>query len=283
MIERQQDKLEIISMPTKQSQQNAAASRTSVSPPNRTGTLYVVAVSIGHLDDMTVRAIRILGEVDIIASEDPNMTQQLLMHHGIQATVTSYGPRNLREKAAVLVQRLQRGIDIALVSDCGSPLVADPGHFLVAAAHAHGIPVVPVPGPSAIIAALAAAGFSCDSFHFLGYLPSGPSRIAKHLIDSLKRAGPTVAFCTETAVARILKTLDGIAPRCPVAVAYDLTKPHERIIRGTACEVRERLPSAQGQDVTLVLGGRGGRDGDKMGMTTVRRAQSLSSRRIKTR
>src|SRR5512139_43653 len=148
-------------MPTKQSQQNPGASRTSISPPNRKGTLYVVAVPIGHPDDVTVRALRILGKVDIIASEDPHLTQQLLMHHGIQATVTSYGPRNLKEKAAVLLYRLQRGIDVALVSDRGSPLVADPGHLLVAAAHSRGIPVVPVPGPSAIIAALTAAGFPC--------------------------------------------------------------------------------------------------------------------------
>ncbi|MBX3330489.1 MAG: rRNA small subunit methyltransferase 1 [Nitrospira sp.] len=267
-------------MPTKRSQQNAEASRTSVGPTDRKGTLYVVAVSIGHPDDVTVRAIRTLGEVDIIASEDPNMTQQLLMHHGIQTTVTSYGPRNLREKAAVLLQRLQQGIDVAFVSDCGSPLVADPGHFLVAAAHAHGIPVVPVPGPSAIIAALTAAGFPCDSFYFLGYLPSAPPRITQYLIDSLKRKGPTVAFCTAPMVARILRTLDGISPRCPVAVAYDLTKPNERIIRGTACEVRERLRPAPGRDVTLVLAGRDGMESDDQGTG---RAQSLSSRRIKIR
>lgn len=267
-------------MPTKRSQQNARASRTSVSPLNRKGTLYVVAVSIGHPDDVTVRAIRTLGEADIIASEDPNMTQQLLMHHGIQATVTSYGPRNLREKAAVLLQRLQQGIDVALVSDCGSPLVADPGHFLVAAAQTHGIPVVPVPGPSAIIAALTVAGFSCDSFYFLGHLPNAPSRIAQHLIDSLKRDGPTVAFCTGTMIPRILETLDSISPRSLVAVAYDLTKPNERIIRGTACEVRARLFSAQRQDVTLVLAGK---DGTRLDDQGARRAQPFSSRRIKIR
>src|SRR5690349_18263158 len=116
-------------MPTKRSQQNVGASKASVIPLNQKGTLYMVAVSIGHPDDVTVRAIRILGEVDIIASEDPSMTQELLMHHGIQATVTSYGPRNLKEKAAVLLRRLQGGSNVAFVSDCGSPLVVDPGHF----------------------------------------------------------------------------------------------------------------------------------------------------------
>lgn len=280
MTERQRDKWEIISMPTKRSQQNARASRASVGPPDRKGTLYVVAVSIGHPDDVTVRAIRILGEVDIIASEDPTMTQQLLMHHRIQATVTSYGPANLREKVAVLLQRLQQGIDVAFVSDCGSPLVADPGHLLVAAAHKQGIPVVPVPGPSVIIAALTVAGFSCDSFYFLGHLPSASSRIVQSLIDSLRKDGPTVAFCAGTVAARILKALDGLSPRRSVAVAYDLTKPNEIIIRGTACEVRERLPTTQGRNVTLILAGKGGTERDDR---NARRAQSLSSRRINTR
>lgn len=253
---------------------------TSLNQTRQRGTLYLVAVPIGHPDDVTVRALRILGTVDLIASEDPNVTQHLLAHHGIQATVTSYGPRNLREKVAVLLQRLQQGMTIALISDCGSPLVADPGHVLVAAAHAHGIPVVPVPGPSAIIAALTAAGFPCDSFYFLGHLQRVSSRITRHLIDVLKREGPTVIFCTGTVVARILKILDSISPRCSVAVAYDLTKPNEFIIRGTACEVFEKLHPRRGQDVTLVLAGKDGIEADDHG---VRRAQSLSSRRIKTR
>jgi 16S rRNA (cytidine1402-2'-O)-methyltransferase len=253
---------------------------TSVCRPHRSGTLYVVAVPIGHPDDVTVRALRILGMVDLIASEDPNVTQQLLMHHGIEATVTSYGPTNLREKAAVLLHRLQQGMDVALVSDCGSPLVADPGYFLVAAAHTHGVPVVPVPGPSVIIAALTAAGFPCDSFYFLGHLPSTPSCITRYLIDALKRKSPTVAFCTGTAVVCILRALNDIAPRCTVAVAYDLTKPNEQIICGTADEVRKRLRPTRRREVTLVLAGKVEAELDEHGG---HRAQSLSSRRIKTR
>lgn len=253
---------------------------TSVGPSHRSGTLFVVAVPIGHPDDVTVRAVQILGEVDIIASEDPNLTQHLLRHHGIHATVTSYGPRNLREKAAVLVQRLQQGMNVALVSDCGSPLIADPGHFLVTAAHAQGIPVVPLPGPSVVIAALTAAGFPCDSFHFLGHLPTSSARLTRYLISSLEKKGPAVAFCPEPVVAHILKTLGGLSPRCSVAVAYDLTKANERIIRGTVSEVREKLRPVQRGDVTLVLAGDVGRESDDHG---ARRAQSLSSRRIKTR
>lgn len=267
-------------MRTKQSQQNVGAAMTSINRLPQSGTLYVVAVPIGHPDDVTVRAIEILGKVDLIASEDPKVTQRLLTHHGIQATVTSYGPRNLQEKAAVLLQRLQQGGHIALVSDCGSPLVADPGQLLVAAAHAHGIPVVPVPGPSAIIAALTAAGLSCDSFYFLGHLPNRASHIDRCLLTSLKREVPTVAFCTKTSVARALKTLGELAPVRPVVVAYDLTKPNESVIRGTACEVLERLHPTRGGDVTLVLAGTDGTESDDHG---VRHAQSFSSRRIKTR
>ncbi|MDF0667292.1 MAG: SAM-dependent methyltransferase [Nitrospira sp.] len=249
-------------MPTKGSQQNARASRTSGSLPDRKGTLYVVAASIGHPDDVTLRAIQVLRNVDLIASEDPKATQQLLAHHHIQAMVTSYGPRNLKEKAAVLVQRLQRGTDVALVSDCGSPLVVDPGHLLVVAAHAHGIPVVPLPGPSVAIAALTAAGVPCESFYLLGYLPSKTPHLARCLIDALKREVPTVAFCPVNSLLRAVQLLVNIAPRRLVVLACDLTMSSEHIIRGTSLQVSRCLPNVQGEQITIVLAGknRGGRD-----------------------
>lgn len=232
---------------------------TSDAQPQRRGTLYVVAVPIGHPDDVTVRAIQILGEIDVIACEDPKTTQRFLTHHDIQATVTSYGPSNLKEKVGVLLQRLQGGMDIAIVSDCGSPIIADPGHLLVAAAHAHRIPVVPVPGPSVIVAALTIAGFPCDSFHFLGHFPRTASHIRQCLIDSLKRKVPMVAFGTVTSVARALETLNTIAPRRLVVVACDLTRPSELIIRGTALQVHRELRRISGREITLVLAGSGGR------------------------
>jgi 16S rRNA (cytidine1402-2'-O)-methyltransferase len=246
-------------MPTKQSQQNAAAARTSVRHPrlNGKGTLYLVGVPIGHPDDVTVRALQILAQVGIIASENPQVTQQLLGHHGIQAMVTSYGPRNLREKVAVLLQRLQQGIAIALVSDCGSPLIADPGHLLVAAAHQHGIPVVPIPGPSVLITALTAAGFPCDSFYFVGHLPRAAGRIDDCITDALRRNIPTVAFCTAVTVARALKTLDTMAPQHRMVLALDLTRPTELILSGTAAEMRKQLHQIRGREMTLVLSGRG--------------------------
>lgn len=216
----------------------------------------MVAVSIGHPDDVTVRAIEVLRKVDLIASEDPKATQQLLAHHHIQPIVTSYGPRNLKEKAAVLLQRLQQGTDIALVTDCGSPLVADPGHLLVAAAHAHRIPVIPLPGPSVVIAALTAAGLPCESFYLLGYLPSKPPHLARCLSDALKREGPTVAFCPVNLLTRTIHFLANIAPRRVVVLACDLTRPSEHIICGTSLHVSRNLPDIQGRQVTIVLAGK---------------------------
>jgi 16S rRNA (cytidine1402-2'-O)-methyltransferase len=241
-------------MRAKRSQQNLGAAGASESQPHQIGRLYVVAVPIGHPDDLTVRAIRILRTVDIIASEDPTVTQQLLAHHEIHATVTSYGPCNLQEKTRVLVQRLQQGADVALVSDCGSPLVADPGHLLVAAAHTHRIPVVPVPGPSAVIAALTTAGLPCDSFYFLGHLPNNRTHIARCLTDALMREIPIIVFCTVTSVAHALRTLTVIAPRRRVVLACDLTRSNERILCGTPRQVSQNLPSLVGQDMTLVVG-----------------------------
>jgi 16S rRNA (cytidine1402-2'-O)-methyltransferase len=140
--------------------------------------------------------------------------------------------------------------------------------------------VVPVPGPSAIIAALTAAGFPCESFYFLGHLPSTASGISQLLIDALNRKGPTVVFCRAAMVVRILKTLSGISPRSSVAIAFDLTKPTERIIRGTVCDVRERLDAVQRGEVTVVLAGK---DDTPLNARRAVRIQSLSSRRIKTR
>ncbi|MGE3979044.1 MAG: 16S rRNA (cytidine(1402)-2'-O)-methyltransferase [Nitrospira sp.] len=241
-------------MRAKRSQQNLGAAVASENQPPQIGRLYVVAVPIGHPDDLTVRAIRILRTVDIIASEDPIVTQQLLAYHEIHATVTSYGPCNLKEKARVLLQRLEQGIDVALVSACGSPLIVDPGHLLVSLAHAHHIPVVPVPGPSAVIAALTAAGLPCDSFYFLGHLPNSQARIARCLTDALMREILTIIFCTVTSVAHALRTLTVIAPRRRVVLACDLTRSNERILCGTARQVSEHLPSLVGQDMTLVVG-----------------------------
>lgn len=230
--------------------------RPEQSQPNAEGILYLVAVPIGHVDDITVRAIRILRAADLIASEHPAATRRLLSHHGIATTLTSYGPTHIQEKAAVLIDRLRQGARIAFVSDCGSPVVADPGSLLVASAHAHGIRVVSVPGPSALTAAVAAAGISSETLLFLGQLPETKSGIRRRLSDHVTGKTVAVAFCTTGSLALALNLLTEIAPRRRIVLACDLTTPRERIVRGTAFHVRRVLDDVPpAQDITLILMG----------------------------
>lgn len=216
----------------------------------------MVAVPIGHPDDITVRAIRTLKTVDIIVSEDPRATQQLLMHHRIRATVVSYGPWNLKEKVDVLRQRLRHGSKVALVSDSGSPLIADPGHLLVAAAHADRIPVVPVPGPSAVIAALSTTGFPCDSFVFLGHLPNSSAHILPYVTDALNRDVPTIVFGTARSILRAVGILIATAPRRRIVLACDLTRSNEHILSGTARQVSQALTGLVNRDIALIVAGK---------------------------
>ena len=141
------------------------------------GTLYVVATPIGNLEDMTYRAVRILGEADLIACEDTRQTRKLLDHYGIQKPAISYHEHNEAERTAELIERLNGGTTIALVTDAGTPLVSDPGYRLVKAAVENRITVYPIPGASAAMTALAASGLPTDSFHFGGFLPPKPTWI----------------------------------------------------------------------------------------------------------
>ncbi len=242
-------------MPPKQSQENAGVSTASVNSPDGRGAVYVVAVPIGHPDDLTLRALAILQSVDLVASEDPKLTQQLLAHHRISATVTSYGPMNVKEKVAVLLQRVRQGARIAIVSDTGSPLIVDPGALLVAGAHAQGIRVIPIPGPSAAVAALTVAGFPCESFHFLGQLPNTVRHLTRRVTDALKNEIPTVAYGNRDTAVRALNALVCLAPRRLVVAACNLSKPNEVIIRGTARQVSQRLSDSQANDITMILSG----------------------------
>ncbi len=243
-------------MPPKQSQENAGVSIASAKSPDGEGAVYVVAVPIGHPDDLTLRALAILKSVDLIASEDPNMTQQLLAHHRISATVTSYGPVNVQEKVAVLLQRVRQGARIAIVADTGSPLIVDPGARLVTEAASQGTRVIPIPGPSAAITALTVAGFSCESFYFCGQLPSTGPHLTRRLADAVKMKAPTVAYGTRRTAVRALETLVRLAPRRLVVAACGLTTPNEVIIRGTAYAVSRQLSDTAGEEITIVLSGR---------------------------
>lgn len=222
--------------------------------PGGSGTLFVVGVPIGHQDDITIRALRVLGEADLVASEDPVATGLLFTQHGIDTPVTSYGPAHVKEKIAVLLDRLQRGARIAIVSDCGSPVISDPGCLLISAAHRRGIQVVSVPGPSAVTAAVAASGLSGDSFYFQGRLPPTKAALKRCLGQLLNRTDTVVAFCPAASLQAALAIIDASAPRRTVVLACDLTRTTETIIRGTARQVRETVRQASTiGETTLIL------------------------------
>ena len=219
------------------------------------GCLYLVATPIGNLEDITLRAIRVLKEADLIACEDTRQTQKLLQHYGIRKELVSYHAHNELTRAPELVIELEQGAKVALVSDAGTPVISDPGHRLVTLCLRHHIPVIPVPGPSAFVAALAASGLPIEEFLFVGFLPSRAGARRKAL-DALK-AEPRTLVLYE-APHRLVETLadaaDILGPR-PAVVAREITKIHEEFLRGNLTELRDaaRKRAPRGE-ITLLIG-----------------------------
>jgi 16S rRNA (cytidine1402-2'-O)-methyltransferase len=226
------------------------------------GILYLVASPIGNLEDITFRAVRILNECDLIACEDTRHTLKLLNYYRIEKPLISYHDHNESERAAELVARLLAGSTLALVSDAGMPLVADPGYRLVTTAVAAGISVQPIPGPSALVTALAASGLPTDSFRFEGFLPSKSGQ-RSNVFEALKSEQTTLIFYE--APHRILDTLadvDRIMGSRPVVIARELTKTHEEFLRGTARQILDILgkrDTVKGE-ITLLIGKAGKSD-----------------------
>jgi 16S rRNA (cytidine1402-2'-O)-methyltransferase len=216
------------------------------------GTLFVVATPIGNLEDITVRALRVLREVAVIAAEDTRRTAHLLARHAITTPTTSLHEHNESAKSASLVARLQRGEHIALVSDAGTPTVSDPGRRLIRASIEAGIRIEPVPGPSAVLAALAASGLASDSFTFLGFPPTR-SKDRKQWFERLRRAGGTVVFFE--APHRLRETMGELRREvgdCEVVLARELTKAHEELVRGPISMAIEALKSDRGEFTVVV-------------------------------
>jgi 16S rRNA (cytidine1402-2'-O)-methyltransferase len=222
------------------------------------GTLYVVATPIGNLGDITYRAVKILGEVAVVACEDTRQTRKLLDHYGIAVAAISYHEHNEASRTPELCGRLEAGDSIALVSDAGTPLVSDPGFRLVREAVARGIAVVPVPGPSAMLAALAGSGLPTDDFRFIGFLPP-KSQARRRLFESLDAEETVIAFEAPHRIAETLADLSAVDPARPVVIARELTKLHEEFIRGPVSEVASAT-AARGLrgEITLVIGKRAG-------------------------
>jgi 16S rRNA (cytidine1402-2'-O)-methyltransferase len=219
-------------------------------------SLYLVATPIGNLEDITLRALRVLKEVDLIACEDTRQTLKLLSHYGIKTRTVSYHEHNEMTKAAELVVDLEGGARIALVTDAGMPGISDPGFRLIALAIRHHVPVVPIPGASAFLAALVASGLPTDSFRFGGFLPAKAGQRRK-LLESVKDAPRTQVFYE--APHRLLETLADVIEVLGndrhVVVAREVTKIHEEFLRGRAQEVLDQL-KARGEvkgEITLLI------------------------------
>ena len=217
------------------------------------GTLYVVATPIGNLEDVTLRALRVLREVSLIAAEDTRRTARLLQHYSISTRTTSLHAHNERDKTGALIDRLKAGDSIALVSDAGTPLVSDPGHELVTQARAAGIRVEAIPGASAIMAALSASGWGADGFTFLGFPPTRSSD-RQNWFARLREIGQ-VAIIFE-APHRLLRTLqdlaDAFGPSHTVAVGRELTKAHEELVIEPISKALVRFREPKGEFTILV-------------------------------
>ena len=220
------------------------------------GNLYLIATPIGNLEDITLRALRLLGEVPLIAAEDTRTIRKLLTRHEIAAPkLLSYTDRNRKARTAALLAALEGG-DIALVSEAGTPAISDPGVHLVQAALAAGHRVVPIPGPSAVIAALAASGLPTRRFHYLGFLPRQPGQRRRLLREAATIPDTLVAFESPHRLRQTLADLIEAFGDRQIAVCRELTKLHEELFRGTPTEALEHFARPRGE-FTLVIEGAG--------------------------
>ncbi len=220
-------------------------------------TLYVVATPIGNLEDVTLRALRVLRQVELIAAEDTRRTKHLLSKYEIKTPVTSYHEHNKRTKLPRLLRHLEQR-DLALVSEAGMPGISDPGYELVAAAIERGIKVIPIPGPSAITAALSVSGLPTRQFIYLGFLPrkKGERRRLLQQLEDMPRT--LVAFESPHRLRATLEDLRDVLGERRLAIGRELTKLHEEVFYGTPSEALQYFPQPRGE-FTLVIEGKSGK------------------------
>jgi 16S rRNA (cytidine1402-2'-O)-methyltransferase len=237
-----------------EAQPEAANGRGSLGPGS---SLYLVATPIGNLEDITLRALRVLKEVDLIACEDTRQTQKLLSHYDIKTRMVSYHEHNEKTKAAELVVDLESGAKIALVTDAGMPGISDPGFRLIALAIRHHVPVVPIPGASAFLAALVASGLPTDSFRFSGFLPPKTGQ-RRQMLESIKASPRTQVFyeAPHRIKDAVEDAVEVLGKERQLVIAREVTKIHEEFLRGRAGEILEIL-NARGDikgEITLLIG-----------------------------
>jgi len=219
--------------------------------------LYLVATPIGNLEDITLRALRVLKQADVIACEDTRQTQKLLNHYGITTRTTSYHEHNEMTRSAELVLELEQGARIALVTDAGMPGISDPGFRLISLAIRHHIPVVPIPGASAFLSALVASGLPTDSFRFNGFLPAKRGQ-RREVIESIRESARTQVFyeAPHRVTAALEDIVEILGNQRRVVIAREVTKLHEEFLRGHAAEILQALKD-RGDikgEITLLIG-----------------------------
>ncbi|HSV05919.1 MAG TPA: 16S rRNA (cytidine(1402)-2'-O)-methyltransferase [Candidatus Binatus sp.] len=221
------------------------------------GVLYVVATPIGNLEDVTLRALRVLREVEVIAAEDTRRTRILLSRHGIERPLISYYDAVERRRAPSIVERLKAGASVALVSDAGTPGIADPGYHLIRGALAAGLSVVPIPGPSAVTALVSVAGLPADRFVFEGFLPTRPGARAARLVALAGEPRALVFFEAARRLAAFLAAAETALGDREATIARELTKQHEELLRGTLGDLAGRIGRVERLrgEVTVVIAG----------------------------
>lgn len=220
------------------------------------GALYIVATPIGNLEDITLRALRVLKEADIVAAEDTRHTHKLLTHFGIHAHLTSYHDHNKAYKAPVLIERMKGGATVALVTDAGTPLISDPGYLLVTEARREGLSVVPVPGPTAVAALLSVGGLPTDAYTFLGYLSNRSAARRRKLEEFRDHPYTLVLFESPHRLLKCLADILEVLGDRQVTVGRELTKQHEEVVSGPVSEMLARFSGGKvlGEFTLLVEG-----------------------------
>jgi 16S rRNA (cytidine1402-2'-O)-methyltransferase len=221
----------------------------------KSGILYIVATPIGNLEDISLRALRVLGEVDLIAAEDTRHTLKLLNSHGISRPLLSYHEHNMRTRGPRLIRELLGGKSVALVTDAGTPTISDPGLDLVRLAASENIQVSPIPGPSAVTAALTVSGLPVQPFIFLGYPPNRPAARRKFFTSYANAEETMVLFESPRRLGSTLKDMRKILGNRRVVVTRELTKIHEEIFRGSLDEAMVRWPREARGEITLLVAG----------------------------